>query len=251
MDSFSTVMSDDDFGFWPAEVSAVPVEEIFSDVTAPLAAGRSIPVWPGGRQTGDLPLPALTASMRVETPGGRKRVDELTPGELVLTRDRGYQHLCWRAQIAPQQVHPILRSPITMVRIAAGTLGKTLPAEDVIVSASQRIMLADPRAEALFGAEEVLVAAGDLLHLDGVEPALGDVQEHIALLFDAHEVILVEGLWTESLLPEHSILDALPGDQRVALRSVQPRLFHATGRAAYMPARMVLNAREARLLGAL
>ena len=62
---------------------------------------------------------------------------------------------------------------------------------------------------------------------------------------------MVEGLWTESLLPEDSLLSALQADQRAALRAAQPRLFHATGRAAYFPARLVLNRREARLLGPL
>ena len=241
-------MSGDDLGQWPGRLSVGSVEEPFRGIAPSVNGDRVVPVGAGSRREALRRLPGLSASLRVKTAEGDRRIDQLMPGEYVLTRDRGYQPLCCRVQVAPREVHPVLRSPIPMVRIAAGALGRGLPAEDIVVSSAQRIMLATPRAEVLFGAEEVLVAAQDLRHLDGVTSAPHDAQEHVVLLFDTHEVILAEGLWTESLLPEPDVLEALPVDQRTALRTAQPRLCHATGRAAYMPARMVLNAREARLL---
>ena len=248
MENISAAMSGDEFGHLFGEYSAGPVEDL-SEIEAPLQALWSgTERWSGNTADPARPLPALSGSMRVETPGGKRRIDELTQGELVLTRDRGYQQLRWRTQVATLADHEFLRLPDTVIRIAADAFGKGNPSQDLIVSASQRIMLSDVRAEALFGAEEVLVAAGDLVHLDGVDRIRCEAGERFALLFDTHEVVLSEGLWTESLLPEREVLDALPTGERAALQAAQPRLCHATGRAAYVPARMVLNSREARLL---
>lgn len=242
-------MSGDDLGQWPLDMLGSGLEDPGGSETVDAVPVRGLRDWPGNRPEPADILPSLIGPMRVETARGKTRADELTPGDLVLTRDRGYQPLCWRTQIAPRSRHPLLRTPIPTVRIRAGALGRRLPSRDVIVSASQRIMLSDPRAEALFGEEEVLVAAGDLLHIEGVEPMAPETQEHIALLFDTHEIVRVEGVWTESLLPDDDLLDLLQPEQRAGLRAAQPRLCHATGRAAYLPARLVLNRREARLLG--
>ena len=251
MNSLRAAMSGDEWGQWPADMSAALVEGVFGNEPSAAPEGAAGRGWPALTSETGYALPGLSGTMRVETPGGPKRLDALLSGEFILTRNRGYQQMNWRVETAPREVHPVLRSPVPMVRIAAGALGRSYPAHDVVVASSQRIMLADPRAEALFGAREVLVEADHLVHLDGVERVDSEAQAHVSLLFDTHEIILVDGLWTESLLPEPELLDALPADERSALRAAHPRLWHATGRAAYVPARMVLNAREARLLSGL
>jgi len=117
----------------------------------------------------------------------------------------------------------------------------------MMVSPQHRVLLESTRAEVLFGEAEVLVAAKHLLGLSGVErglPAAGVVYVH--LLFDRHEIILSDGIWTESFQPADRTLAALDGEARAEV----VRLFPDMGKTvrAFEAARPTLKAYEARVL---
>ncbi|MFN4131169.1 MAG: Hint domain-containing protein, partial [Paracoccaceae bacterium] len=109
-------------------------------------------------------IPCFTPGTLITTPMGPQRVETLQPGDQVLTRDSGFQEICWAGRrdlgLADLIVNPALRP----VRIAKGALGDGLPQRDMLVSPQHRMLMEAARAELLFGEREVLVAA---LHLVG------------------------------------------------------------------------------------
>ena len=136
---------------------------------------------------------------RITTYRGKRPVEDLKVGDLVLTFDNGFRPIRWigsRMLSARELRNNDLLRPIT---IRAGALGHGLPERDLVLSRQHRVLVKSPVAERMFGQREVLVPAKDLRGLDGVDIA-SDIQsvEYWHILFDDHEVILSENTPTES-----------------------------------------------------
>ncbi|MCR9148806.1 MAG: Hint domain-containing protein [Rhodobacteraceae bacterium] len=176
-------------------------------------------------------------------------VEALRPGDLVLTRDRGYRPVRWAGtrHISPARLAAAER--LRPVTLAPGALGPGMPARVLSVSPQHRMLLAGPEIAARFGAPEVLAAAKHLVSLPGIAPAppeRGVTYHH--LLFDAHEVVLAEGAWSESLFTGPMAMTMMPAAQRAEIFTLFPRLASPGAPAHAAPARRFLNGREARAL---
>ncbi|MEM7508831.1 MAG: Hint domain-containing protein [Pseudomonadota bacterium] len=170
----------------------------------------------------DIGLPAfarlscIAAGTRVETMSGTVAVEELRPGDRVLTMAGGPQTLRWtgrRRLLAAGALAPIT--------IAPGALGNR---REMRVSQHQRILLNGWRAEIAFGATEMLAPAHTLIgRLDGVEVTRGSQQiDYHHLLFDRPEIVLAEGIGAESFHPAHHGPGALDDAARAAVLEVFP-----------------------------
>lgn len=145
-------------------------------------------------------FPCFARGTMIETEHGPLAVEDLRLGMRVATRDNGLQALRWIGSrvlgskalgVAPQ---------LRPIRIAAGALGKGLPRRALIVSPQHRILVRSRIAQKMFGAEEVLIAAKQLLQIEGIDIAEDLVGvEYFHILFDRHEIVLSEGAETESL----------------------------------------------------
>ena len=190
----------------------------------------------------------FTPGMRIDTMRGLVAVEDLQPGDRVLTRDNGYQPLAWtgRRDLSAAEV---ARCPaVAPVRIAAGALGRGLPERDLVVSPRHRMLITGARAELMFGEREVLVAAADLLGLPGVQQdAVGPVS-YIHVMCDSHEIIRAEGAWSESFQPAEAVLNALDTATREELLGLFPALGTEAGRQGFAAARPVLSGAEAKVL---
>lgn len=181
----------------------------------------------------------------VETSTGPVPVEDLEPGDLILTADGRAEPLRWlgsrRVTAAELALHPQLRP----IRIQAGALGVESPIRDLVVSPQHRVLIQGWRAELYFGETEVLVPAKALVNdrTIGVDRAASEV-EYFHLLFDRHEIILTEGATTESFHPGQYAVSALGAEVQAELGQLFPDL----DRAAV--ARPVLTVREASVLGA-
>ncbi|MFK7765313.1 MAG: Hint domain-containing protein, partial [Roseobacter sp.] len=136
------------------------------------------------------------AGSRIDTPEGRRPIEELALGDLVVTRDHGAQPIRWIGEAL------VVRSAATTpVRITAGALGEGVPERDLLVSQQHRMLVRSPIFARMTGRDEAFVAAKTLTRLPGVEmePALGWVR-YVHLMFDHHEVIYADGAPSESLL---------------------------------------------------
>lgn len=182
------------------------------------------------------------------TPDGPRTVETLREGDLVQTKDNGVQALRWtggrRISGARLYAMPHLRP----IRLKADALGMGQPDEDLIVSPQHRMVVRGAAARELFNADEVLVAAKDLVNDRSIviERTLREVH-YIHLLFDAHQVIIANGLETESFHPGFAGLREIAEDQRKRLLERFPHLSEQD--EAYGPAaRRSLSSAEAAIM---
>ena len=193
-------------------------------------------------------------AMMCFTPGTRIRngrgwcpVNDLRPGDKILTRDDGLQEITWIGHshvTAPELANnPDLRP----VRLRAGAIENERPDEDLIVSPDHRILLRGAMAQALFSEPEVLVAARDLQNDASIhrDHSLKDVR-YIHILLPRHAVIWANDLPCETFHPQDMPVSSLPKGQREYLFEVRPDLMKPSNYGP--PARRCLERPEAALL---
>lgn len=187
----------------------------------------------------------FTPGAQILTDQGELAVEDLQPGDLVLTRDNGYQPIRWTGRRDLSHAELIVEPRFNPVHIARGALGAGLPVRDMMVSPQHRMLVTGPRAELLFGENEVLVAAKYLVGLPGIEQRLSRGVSYLHILFDQHEIVRADGAWSESFQPGDLTMEALQGDQRAEIKALFPELGQG---AQFQSARLTLTAREARAL---
>lgn len=148
---------------------------------------------------------AFTRGTRITMANGAQvRIEDLRPGDRVLTRDSGPQPLRWAGM---QTVRA--SGPFAPIKIAAGALHNT---GDLVVSPGHRLFVYQ-RIDALkAGQKEVLVKAGLLLNGTSVTQEPGGFVDYFQLLFDRHEIIYAEGIAAESLTVDTTTQAALPDE---------------------------------------
>lgn len=187
------------------------------------------------------PVPCFVAGTLIDTARGRVAVEDLCPGDLVATRDSGFQALRWTGRVTVPGLGE--HAPI---RFMAGSMGNDRVLE---VSPNHRMLVEGWKAELYFGEEEVLVAAKHLVNGDTIlRCPRGDVT-YVHLLFDRHEVIFAEGAAAESLHPGDLILKG-EGETAREIRALFPELATRAGQLARRAARAIPLGREARVLSA-
>ncbi|MEO0391364.1 MAG: Hint domain-containing protein, partial [Pseudomonadota bacterium] len=139
---------------------------------------------------GDLGPTCFTPGVLIDTPEGTRAVETLEPGDPVLTVDHGVQRL---RDVLSTQTRGI--GVFAPVRITEGALGNT---RDLIVSQQHRILLTGWKAQLYCGEDEVLVAARHLVNADTIHIMPQAQVTYIHLLFDRHELVMSEGIATES-----------------------------------------------------
>ena len=130
---------------------------------------------------------------RIETAQGPRPIEELRAGDRVQTLDSGLQPIRWigaRPGFGGRGCAP--------VEIPAGRLGATAP---LAVSQQHRLLIRGPQVQLMFGEGEVLVPAIHLVAMGAARLLPRPGAEYFHLLLDRHEVILANGLASESLLP--------------------------------------------------
>lgn len=155
---------------------------------------------------------AFTRGTRITMAGGRQvPIEEIRPGDRVLTRDSGVQVVRWTGLQTLRASGAF--APIT---IAAGTLNNT---GDLVVSPNHRLFVYQ-RIDALrAGRKEVLVRADLLVNGTSVTREEGGFVDYFQILFDKHEIIYAEGIAAESLFVDTTTTPALPEAVRQRLAS--------------------------------
>ena len=182
----------------------------------------------------------FTPGVRLDTPMGRVRVEDLVVDDLVTTRDNGDQPIRWIGRCTCDAV-----GGLVPVRIGAGALGNGLPQSEIIVSRQHRMLLQSKIAERMTGTKEVLVPAIKLLGVRGVDLVTeASKVTYLHVMFDRHEIIFAEGAPTESLMAGPMAVKSL-GPQCVAeIRAVFPEILQ-TSRA---PERRIVHGKKGRRL---
>lgn len=185
-------------------------------------------------------IPCFVAGTMILTPDGERPVESLSPGDLVMTKDDGAQPVRW---IGQRQVKA--EGPLAPIEIRAGTFG---PHRRLLVSPQHRVLVRDSLAELLFGEEEVLVAAKDLVNSRSVRIREGGVVDYVHILFDRHQLVSSAGLTTESFLPGPQTTEMFEEEIIEEIRAIFPELDPRTGQGYSPAARKLLKGYEAQLL---
>jgi len=210
--------------------------------------------------TGPVATPAfaisgLAPSSVVETARGPVLARELRLGDRLVTRDKGLQPLRWFGESAVIYRDPEAQQPVDgahgPVRIRAGSHGSDPEAVDLVVAPDQRLLVRNPLNELLFATDEVMVAAIDMIHLDGIDAVPRDTGRWVHLLLDSHELLRVNGIWMESFAPDMWTIRIAYPDQWRDITEAVPRLKYENTAANYVEARLSLDGREARLIDGL
>lgn len=185
-------------------------------------------------------VPCFVAGTLIRTEKGQERVENLRPGDRIWTLDHGFQPLRWIGQRTVAAM-----GAFAPVRVAAGTFGDH---GALMLSPQHRILIRDPLADLVFGTPEVLVAAKHLVDGHKVQSVAGGSVTYVHLLFDQHEIVLSNGLATESFLPGPQTVDAFEDDIIAEISSLFPELDLETGEGYGDAARQILKRHEAQML---
>lgn len=139
------------------------------------------------------PLPCFESGTPINTPAGPVRVEDLRPGMIVDTLNRGPQTVRWAGQ---REV--LCQGSMAPVLLRAPYFGLT---QDCRVSPQHRILMDGTDVEYLFGEERVFIRAGDLVNgvsakRDYTQPTR--VFHHF--LLDDHDCVSVGRCRLETLL---------------------------------------------------
>lgn len=192
-------------------------------------------------------LICVARGTRIATPRGEVPVEDLLPGDLVNTIDGPAQPVRWVGSRVVHRDEMAANPALCPVRIRAGALGPDLPRRDLLVSPQHRILLEDWRAQLMFGEGQVLVPAKALTNDCSIRLEQGaDGVEYFHVLFDDHQIMLTEGLPTESFQPQSFALNGMDRAVRDELLMLFPDLAQRDGYGD--SARLSLRPWEAKLL---
>ncbi|RBI85123.1 type I secretion protein [Rhodosalinus halophilus] len=191
----------------------------------------------------------FTPGTVIATPRGERLVEDLEPGDRVITRDNGIQEIAWTGATSLTG-HQLARKPhMRPILIQAGALGNGLPEQDLLVSPNHRVLVANDKTALYFDESEVLVAAKHLTGLAGVDEVASLGVTYLHFMFERHEVVLSNGAWTESFQPGDHSLKGIGNAQRAEILDLFPELkSEGTVAGGFQAARRTLKKHEARLL---
>ncbi|RMC36691.1 hemolysin [Paracoccus alkanivorans] len=201
------------------------------------------------RDAWEYQTPCFTRGVAITVRDGQKPVEDLAVGDLVLTRDNGLQPIRWIGSRKVDGIFLECNPKLRPIRIRAGALGRNTPASDLIVSPQHRILVRSKLAQRMFGIDEVLVAARQLLDVDGIEIARDMPEvEYFHFMFDDHQLVLANGAETESLYAGPGALKAVGPAARDEILALFPELRELDSEVVAQPARPLVEGRTARHL---
>lgn len=179
-----------------------------------------------------LPL-GLGAGANVRTPCGLRHVENLRPGDLIVTRRDGLQPLrmIWKRTISGAEV--AADPSLAPVVIPPRAIGPMMPQQELRVAGSHGLLIPGYRVEGQDDSTSCLMRARDFAEIseDVRIDRSGTDMVYYNLVFDTHQVFTANGLPVESFLPTQHALSLLADDDREALEHVVPGL--CSGEAEY------------------
>ncbi|MGB0799254.1 MAG: Hint domain-containing protein, partial [Planktomarina sp.] len=191
------------------------------------------------------PAPCFTPESLIETKDGLVKMSDLAPGDMVLTRDNGFQPLVWKYQRALTRSWFNANPQSKPVVVKQGAFGEGVPNRDLMVSPGHLMLASDPNL-ACNGSTEVLIPARQMVTNDKVIRHTPNNTAYIHLLFETHQVVRVDGMWSESFQPSMASMTMIDTDSRNEVLKIFPELGFAQGLQNYKAARHVAYNRAAK-----
>ena len=185
-------------------------------------------------------IPCFTTGTAILTPQGPRAIEVLRPGDLVVTRHDGPQPIVWIGRRRLSQTEVMQAPHLRPVRIAPGVAGNTRP---LLVSPQHAVLVT-------CGGGESLVRAVHLARLPGGAARVvrrSRPVTYVHLLFDRHQIVQSNGVWTESFYPGPQALATLDQPEVAELLTLFPDLARGAAAAIGGMARNMLKPRDLKL----
>lgn len=193
-------------------------------------------------------VPCFTPGTMIATAKGERPVEELVVGDRIITRDNGIQEIRWVGAHDMTGSELEAATHLRPVLIRKGALGNNQPERDMMVSPNHRMLVSNDSNALYFEEREVLVAAKHLVDREGIDIVEVSSTTYVHIMFDQHEVILSDGVWSESFQPGANSLAGIEDAQRQEILELFPELATQDGIEGYVSARRSLKKYEAKLL---
>ena len=148
--------------------------------------------------------------------GAQRAIEDLVPGDRILTRDHGCQPVAWIGRSTLRAVGAF--APVVIPKGALGNAG------DLIVSQHHRMFLYQRRKTPGLATAELLVQAKHLADGDRIFIREGGYVDYFSLIFAGHEIIYAEGVPAESLMVNEATVNRLPPDLAAEVKARFPGL---------------------------
>ena len=183
----------------------------------------------------------FASGTRIATPDGFVPIEHLKVGDKICTMSSGPQPILWifRREIGSAELR---ENPGLLPVIAPGET-------ELRVSRQHRILVTGPVANRMFGANEVLVPAKDLVGSGGFELDLNARSLcYYHILLDAHHIINANGIAAESLYLGKEGVNAMRADARRELEIIFPAIGRSESFVPPALCRSSVSGRKARNL---
>lgn len=168
----------------------------------------------------------LAEGANLRTPCGPRRVENVRPGDMIVTRSNGLQavRLVWRRKLIPEEVATTPK--LAPIRLKPRALGPMMPSHDLLLAPDHRLLIPGWRLADWPDETPVLVEAAEIA---GTSDAAyvdrsGDDVTFYQFVFDTPQVLNVNGLPVASLSPDAEVIAALGLAERESLVKRFPQL---------------------------
>lgn len=183
-------------------------------------------------------ITCFTLGTLIITERGKIAIEDLQVGDRVWTLDNGLQPIAWMGRATVPAT-----GPLAPILIRKGAMDN---ARDLLVSPQHRMMLDGWRVEMHCGADEVLAPAKSLTNDHSIRRVIGGYVTYVHIAFEAHEIVMAEGIPSESFFPGTEAINALDQTARDEILSLFPEWRCPAHRP--VAARPVVTLREAQNL---
>jgi hypothetical protein len=167
---------------------------------------------------------ALGRGSILQTKNGPVAVEDLLPGDEVLTSSNGYKTLLWHGMMQIIPSAPNSRHEIgTMTRITADSFGMGRPLPDLVLGPAARMRHRHPGVKMLTGADEAFVPVRDFIDSSNVIEITPFTPVSVYQIgFEKHECVQVNGIDVETLHPGAPHMIQLKPEMRPLFISLFP-----------------------------
>lgn len=170
-------------------------------------------------------LICVARGTHLEGARGEVAVEDLVVGDHVRLADGRMEPILWIGSRQIEATELGTAPDLLPVIIRQGAFGADRPKRDLRVSPQHRILVMDDTVSLLFGVPRALAPAKGLVNGQTIIVDTGAEEvEYFHILFDKHEVMLTEGVPTESFFPANYSLSAIDRAARAELLALFPDL---------------------------
>ncbi|MEO0344137.1 MAG: Hint domain-containing protein [Pseudomonadota bacterium] len=173
----------------------------------------------------DLFLPCFGRGTEILTPEGPVLVENLEAGDEVLLSDGRRKKVTWigsrKVKLGKTSTH------LRPVIVSKDAFGQNRPKKDLVLSQQHRVVVGGANADLLFGLQDVLAKAKHLIDLEGVAiDETCDEVEYWHVMFDCHELVVSNGLTSESFYVGSEIINRYDQELVQEILEIFPKLEH-------------------------